>query len=169
MNVREALERQYRASLEMLERAVVQCPDSLWAAGTPNKFWHIAYHALFYVHFYLQKSDKDFMPWTGHRPDSQYLGPRPWAPEAPPKAVAPYSKDEVLEFQRFCRAELAARLPQLDMDAPSGFGWLPFSTLEVQLYSLRHLAHHTGQLIERLRSQGSIGVSWVIGRERPGE
>jgi len=162
MNILEMFDRQYRASLEMLEGAVRQCPDPLWYAGTRNRFWHVAYHALFYTHFYLQKSDKDFVPWPRHRPDSQYLGPRPGDPE-PLKAVEPYTKDEVLEYHQFCQAELAKRLPQLDMEAPSGFGWLPFSTLEVQMYSLRHLAHHTGQLIGRLRSAEDVGVSWVRG------
>jgi len=164
MNVSEMLERQCGASLEMLGRAVRLCPDSLWATGTPNRFWHIAYHALFYVHFYLQKSDKDFLPWPLHKPDSQYLGPRSWAPEALRQTIEPYTKKEVLEYLELCRAELSSGLLRLDMDAPSGFAWLPFSTLEVQLYSLRHLAHHTGQLIDRLRSVEGIGVQWVIGR-----
>jgi hypothetical protein len=29
------------------------------------------------------------------------------------------------------------------------------------LYNLRHLAHHTGQLTERLRTHAGIGLPWV--------
>ena len=148
----------------MLENAVLKCPEALWLAGTPNRFWHIAYHGLFYTHFYLQKADKPFVPWPKHQPDSQYLGPRPWDPEGRPRAIVPYTKEEILEYHRFCLAEVSSRIPLLDMDAPSGFGWLPFGTFEVQVYSLRHLAHHTAQLIERLRTSAGIGVAWAVGR-----
>jgi hypothetical protein len=49
----------------------------------------------------------------------------------------------------------------LDFDAPSGFFWLPFSKLELQLYNIRHVQHHTGQLIDRLRTVAGIGVARV--------
>jgi hypothetical protein len=31
----------------------------------------------------------------------------------------------------------------------------------VHLYNLRHLAHHTGQLADRLRIAANIGVTWA--------
>ena len=46
---------QYLAALTMLQRAIrVACPENLWLdAQYTNPFWHIAYHAVFYTHFYL--------------------------------------------------------------------------------------------------------------------
>jgi len=161
-NLHETVARQYRASLAMLKDAVTQCPESLWlAAEYPNKFWHIAYHVLFCTHMYLQNSHDEFIPWKKHREDYQWLGPLPWPPHERPKIGTPYSKEEVLEYLAICSAEIHAKVPGLDFSAPSGFSWLPFNKLELQLYNLRHLQHHTAQLIDRLRTAAQIGVAWV--------
>jgi hypothetical protein len=165
MNALEMFARQYRASLEMLGQAVAQCPEPLWLAPDyPNKFWHIAYHTLFFTHLYLQTSEAEFRPWLKHKKDYQFLGPRPWAPHEVPEIGAPYSKEDILEYHQFCLGETAARVPSVDLDAPSGFHWLPFNKAELQVYNIRHIQHHAGQLIDRLRTAEGIGTPWVIPR-----
>jgi hypothetical protein len=161
MDIKEALKSQYQAGLDMLEDAVKQCPEALWADPEPkNKFWHIAYHALFYTHLYLQTSEGDFTPWEHHRENSQFLGPNPRRPDLVPIAE-PYSKQEVLDYLGFCRKEVGKKVPGLNLDAESGFSWISFGKLEHQIYNIRHLQHHTGQLIDRLRTKAGIGVRWV--------
>jgi hypothetical protein len=161
-DIRESIARQYRASLAMLGNAIEVCPAGLWFdTAYTNKFWHIAYHAVFYTHFYLHPAEADFRPWVNHRRDSQFLGPRPWAPNEPVQPVAPYEKEDVLRYHEHCRAEMEARVPALDLAAPSGFSWLPFQKLELQFYNIRHLQHHTGQLGDRLRTAANLGVQWV--------
>ena len=68
-------------------------------------------------------------------------------------------KEDVLEYVDICRAEVDARTPTLDLAVASGFEWLPFDKLELQLYSLRHLTMHLGELADRLGNQG-IDVAW---------
>ncbi|MFZ0963400.1 MAG: DinB family protein [Terriglobia bacterium] len=161
-NLREILARQFRASLAMLREAVLKCPESLWLAPEyPNKFWHIAYHVLYCTHVYLQNSEKESTPWKKHRQDYQWLVPLPWPPHDRPKIGTPYTKEEILEYLQICREEIDVRVPCLDFNAPSGFSWLPFGKLELQLYNLRHLQHHTGQLVDRLRTAAQIGIAWV--------
>jgi hypothetical protein len=163
LNLPRLLTSQYRASLAMLRQAVEICPSDLWlASGYHNKFWHVAYHAVFYTHFYLQDSQADFRAWVKHQPDSQFLGPRPWAPNEAPALVNPYSRAEVLEYHRHCCEEVESRVPMLELSAASGFYWLPFNKMELQLYNIRHLQHHTAQLTDRLRSVAGVGVGWVI-------
>lgn len=113
---------QYRASLAMLGQAIDLCPEVLWlSADYQNRFWHVAYHAVFYTHFYLQTDEASFRPWAKHKPDSNFLGRRPWAPHEPPKIDSPYTKAEVLEYHELCRAEVDVKVPALDLSAPSGF------------------------------------------------
>ncbi len=153
--------RQYRAPLAMLKQAIELCPESLWLdASYTNKFWHIAYHSVFYTHFYLSTTEADFRAWPKHKPDSNYLGVRPWGPQEIPN-VDPYTKAEVLEYHEFCCAEVEAKVPGIHLEAPSGFGWLPFNKLEVQFYNIRHTQHHTGQLADRLRNVVNTGVAWM--------
>ena len=154
--------RQYRASLAMICQAIEMCPESLWLAPEyPNRFWRVAYHALFYTHLYLQPGEAGFHPWAKHKPDYQNLGSRPWAPGETPAIGTPYTKAEVLEYQEICCAEVEARVPTLDLGSASGFHWLPFNIMELQFYNIRHLQHHTGQLADRLRTAAGIGLVWV--------
>ena len=146
----------------MLEQAIVKCPDYLWDdPESKNKFWHIAYHALFYTHLYLQTSEEDFEPWTKHRAEYEFMGPQPWPPHKEPEIGVAYRKQEVLEYHELCQKQVAEQAAALDLDAASGFSWLPFGKLELQFYNIRHLQLHTGELCERLGTQAGIDVNWV--------
>ena len=47
----------------------------------------------------------------------------------------------------------------------TNFFWYPISKLEHQIVAIRHIAHHTGQLMDRLRKEADIGIEW-LGRNR---
>jgi hypothetical protein len=92
---------QYLAALEMLKQTITKCPESIWnSPSDKTKFWHIAYHALFYTHLYLQNSEADFTPWAKHRDEYQFIGQLPWPPHSPPHIGEPYDKDRLLEYLR---------------------------------------------------------------------
>jgi len=161
--VRQTILRQYRAALDMLGQAVERCPEELWLSSEyPNRFWHIAYHSVFYVHFYVQPSEAEFKPWAKHQPKSNFLGP--WAKDEPFELPEPYSKQDVQEYRELSRIEVEKQVPVVCFEAGSGFSWLPFNKLELQLYTIRHLQHHTGQLIDRLRNAAGFGVGWIGSR-----
>jgi hypothetical protein len=160
--MQQQLARQYLATLAMLKQAIEGCPAELWLdAKYTNQFWHIAYHTILYSHFYMHDSEAEFRPWAKHQKDSNYLGRPPRAPDEPMAAIEPYTREGLLEYHAFCRNEVKARVPAVSLDAESGFSWLPFNRFEVHLYNLRHLAHHTGQLADRLRTAAGIGTPWV--------
>jgi hypothetical protein len=161
LNLPDVILRQYRAPLAMLRKAIEACPEELWLQGEPNRFWQIAYHSLFYMHFYLSKTEADFVPWGKHRPNSNLLSVTPLRPDDVFGAAAPYSKAELLEYAALCSREIYRSAPLLDLEGDSGFHWLPFDKLELQFYNIRHLSHHTGQLLDRLRTHAGIGIGWV--------
>lgn len=162
MKLAQVIVSQYQAALAMLKQTIAQCPDTLWDnPADKTRFWHIAYHALFYTHLYVQEIEATFTPWPQHRPEYQFIGPVPWPPHAPPQIGAPYNRDTVLDYLAFCQREVAQRVPQLDLAAASGFDWLPFSKFEHLLYTLRHLQQHTGELMERLGTRANIEIDWV--------
>ncbi len=151
-SIRSAFDTQYQAGLDMLEAAVRACPDDAWDSDAHvNRFWHIAYHALFYVNLYLFQTADEHTPWCGHQEGAQDLG----------REVEPYSRASILEFLAFCRNRVRNRIAALDLTAESGFSWLPFGPVERLAYNLRHLQHHTGQLSERIRQDTGNGVRWV--------
>ncbi len=163
MEIKQIIQSQYLASLEMLKNAIANCPEWMWADPEPkNKFWHIAFHAIFYTHLYLQVAEKDFIAWDKHRDEYEFMGPLPWPPHELPKIGEPYTREEVLEYLELCKAQVNECLPRLNLDSDeSGFFWLPFNKLELQFYNIRHLQLHTGELCERLGTQAGVDVHWV--------
>lgn len=162
MTTNEIIRSQYQAALEMLNQAITQCPDDLWADPKfKNQFWHIAYHALFYTHLYLQPSEDDFIPWERHKENYHSMGPQSWSPHAEPEIGEPFLKEEMLEYLEICRQEIDNQVAALNLEAESGFPWIPFNKQELQFYNIRHLQQHTGELCERLGTHAQIDIGWV--------
>lgn len=162
MDLHAVLESQYGAALAMLEESIRACPPAAWDdPAHKNRCWRIAYHALFYTDFYLSESEGRFTPWERAQPEANFLGPLPWPPHRDPKPVKPYAPDDLQSYAEKIRGSLSDRIRSLPLDGPSGFPWLPFSRLELHIYNIRHIQHHAGQMIERLRGSIGIGVGWI--------
>ena len=155
MDVRQPIASQYMAALEMLKGAIAACPHALWQrANDITPFWQVAYHALFYTNLYLNDSEQTITLWPGHR--EEYRSEKPHNGPAP----EPASKDTILEFLAHCQNFVRQQVPALTLDAPSGFAWLSLTKFELQIYSIRHIQQHAGELMERLGADAS-GVDWV--------
>jgi hypothetical protein len=142
---------QYLAALAMFEQTVTRCPDDIWdRASDKNKFWNVAYHTLFFTHLYVEDSEEAFTPWIKHREAHEDFE-IPGTPE-------PYDKATILEYLAFCRRHVQERLPQLDLE--SSFDKRPYNKGELQIYSLRHIMQHTGELMERLAPYAEE-IDWV--------
>ncbi|HKJ26975.1 MAG TPA: DinB family protein [Anaerolineales bacterium] len=155
--MKDEIKSQYHASLDMFQQAVENCPPMLWRrVEDKNQFWHVAYHAVFYSHFYLHVTEESYIPWPKHRAEMISL-----SPDDAPGEVQPYTQAEILEFIEYLRERIDPMVDALEMGAPSGFSWLPFNKLELQFYNIRHLMQHTGELAERLWAEAGVEVGWV--------
>ena len=142
MDTQKIIQSQYLAALAMFEQVIVKCPETLC---NQDKFWQKAFHTLYYVHLYLQDVEADFQPWEKQHEDEGI----------------PYTRDEILEYLSLAKEMVRKRLPQIDLEAESGFYWLPFNKLELQFYNIRHIQQHTGELYERLGTRENIELDWV--------
>ena len=162
MDIVKTVASQFHATLTMMEQTVGTCPEEMWdEPGQANPFWRVAYHALFYVDLYLQPSEVEMALWEGCREGYQFLGPTPWPPHEQPAADQPYARDEVLAYVDYCRSLVDRTLPATDLSAPSGFHWLPFDKMELQIYNIRHLQQHVGDLSTLLLTQANLEINWV--------
>lgn len=158
MEVKEIIKSQYYASLEMLRQVIKSCPDSLWQNPEyKNQFWQVAYHVIFYTHFYLHPSEEDFIPWEKQKREYVSFDHSQSAMEG----EAPYSKEDILVYHKLCLARMEELVDSLDFEAESGFSWLPFNKLELQFYNIRHLQQHTGELSERVGATSEAEVKWI--------
>jgi hypothetical protein len=158
MDIKPILQSQYLASLEMLEDVIQHCPVEEWDNSSDlNRFWHVVYHALFYTHLYLQPEERDFQPWEKHRSELTSLSHG----EVMPLGLEPYTKYDLLRYLEHCRMIVHAVLPILDLEAESGFYWLPMTKFELQFYTIRHLQHHIGELFDRLGTRSGLDLTWI--------
>ncbi|NIV30349.1 MAG: hypothetical protein GWN58_12900, partial [Anaerolineae bacterium] len=72
-----------------------------------------------------------------------------------------YSKEDLLAYLELCRKQVEEQVAAVDLEAESGFHWLPFDKLELQFYNIRHIQQHTGELYERLGAAGGPELHWV--------
>ena len=169
--LRTILKSQFHAALAMLRPGIEHCPDELWDSDRyPNRHWQIAYHALFFAHFYLSRDANSFRPWTHHQAECQYPDGIPGPVDAEsdlPVGPSPYTKEQVLEYWTFCDELVDPSLDEADLNREeSGFYWYPIPKLEHLLVNIRHIQHHAAQLADRLRSVADYGVEWA-GARRP--
>ena len=135
-NIKYELWKQYGAALDMLENALVKCPVNLW--DNENKYWHNAYHCLFFTDYDLTTDPDNFHP------------PKPFTmSEMDPSGIMPertYTKDELITYLHFCRDKLRNLIKQDIANMKWDNGRRNYNMTEHLLHSMRHVQHHTGQL-----------------------
>jgi hypothetical protein len=164
MDIRAALKSQYHAALKTLHEVIAKCPDAMWddSSDGSSRFWRVAYHTLFFAHFYLQQSEEAFRPWSRHRDEAHVISTVSWENNRPPKPCEPFTRDDLLEYWRDVDGMIDAGVDALDLTAAqSGFPWVKMPTLEHQILNIRHIQHHAAALSSRLRRSAGVQIGWV--------
>lgn len=155
---------QYEAALTMLRAAIQATPNAIWdSADYENQTWRLAYHTLHYTKMYLTASFESFSPWDDAIAGAESLGGSWEDPDSSVIVEGVHTRDELVAYLESLLSELPQAITALPLEAESGFAWYPCSRLELHLNSIRHIQHHTGQIIERLRTNGVTGIDWVSG------
>jgi hypothetical protein len=154
---RGALGRQFGASIEALERAVVACPEDLWGDRSRRpEFWYLVYHTLFFLDLYLSGSAEGFSPPAPFTLDE--MDPRGLMPERV------YTKEELLAYlahgREKCRAVVSALTDERGAER-CAFAWGELSFAELLLDHMRHVQHHAAQLNLILRQRTDSAPGWV--------
>ena len=153
--LKASLWKQFGAAIDMLENAIVACPDPVWGTRVDWwEFWYLASHTLFWLDYCGTDDPKHFQP-----PAPFGLEELDYAGVLPPRV---YTKAELLTYlahgRELCRAKLAALTgEQLHQRAKTR----DLSAYELLLYSLRHVQHHAAQLNLLLRQQTDSAPRWV--------
>ena len=149
MDTKKVIQSQYLAALEMLKQAVVQCPPAAWdAPRDKDRFWFVAYHALRFAHQYLKAKEEGYPRWE-QRPFSN-----------PGK---PFSKEEILERLALVKRDVVEQIPIMDLDEKTGATGALANKFELQIYNIRHIQQHTGELYQRL-SPYNLKLEWASQR-----
>ena len=149
--------RQFVAAVDMLENAVVACPEELWGDRSRRpEFWYVVYHTLFYLDLYLSGSVEGFAPPTPFTLDEMD------ASGLMPERV--YTKDEMRAYLEHGREKCRATIESLTDEkarARCVFAWGEMSFAELLLDNMRHVQHHAAQLNLILRQTTDSAPRWV--------
>jgi hypothetical protein len=146
--LRTALWQQFGAAIDMLENALLACPDTLlqehlWSEGPEyGTFWDITYHTLSWLDLYLTGcSVEEFTPLAPFKKMSDDA-----------LAKHPYTRDELhtylVQLRQKCQTTFAA-LSDEKAHQPYTFPWPGGATVsyfELLLYTMRHVQEHAAQL-----------------------
>ena len=172
---RTALWQQFGATIDMLETALLACPNTHWngllwrdpEAPEYATFWSITHHTLFWLDFYLTGSLEGFAPPTPFTVDE--LAPGRVLPEQP------YTRDELRTYlvtmRKKCQTTIAG-LSDEKARQPVHFPWLgekPMSFLELLLHTMRHVQEHATQLNLFLGQNDIAGASDWVSRAKADE
>jgi hypothetical protein len=155
--MKENIWQQFGAAIDMLENAVLACPDNLWGDRSQRpEFWYVVFHTLFFLDLYLSDSDVGFVPPAPFTLDE--MDERGLMPERV------YTKEELRKYlehgRKKCRATIKT-MTEVKANRRCGFHWLDLSVAEVLLYNMRHVQHHAGQLNLILRQKIDSAPRWV--------
>ncbi len=156
---------QFGAAIDMLENALLACPDELWRdrlssdrsqPPESSEFWYVVYHTLFWLDLYLSGSAEGFAPPAPFTRDE--LDPAGLLPERV------YTKDELQTYLvhgcEKCRATIEA-LTDEKARQRCRFSWGEVSFLELLLYNMRHVQEHAAQLNLILGQKIGSAPGWV--------
>ncbi len=154
---RAIIGRQFAASIDMLENALVACPDELWSDRTrQTEFWYVVFHTLFYLDLYLSGTTEGFAPPAPYTLD-----------EMNPAGVLPeraYTKDELHAYLKHGREKCRTVFEELMGEQAQQrcvFTWGEMSYAELLLDNMRHVQHHAAQLNLILRQTTDAAPLWV--------
>ncbi|RPJ86420.1 MAG: DinB family protein [Acidobacteria bacterium] len=157
---RSVVWQQFSASIDMLENALLACPDDLWSDASQKpqfRFWYLVYHTVFYLDVYSSDSLETFAP-----PAPFTLSELDPAGELPERV---YTKDELQTYLDYGRRKCRAMLESLSDEKAQqrcGFEWeRDLSVAELVLDNLRHVQHHVAQLNLLLRQRTGSAPPWV--------
>lgn len=170
--ITEILTSQYRASLGMLRNALGRVPEKQWNNDAQNNpIWQIAYHVVWATKFYLGSNPESYAPFENAIEGAESLGgSQDW--ENPDNGVTVegfHTKKELISFIDEIENNLQQSIEAWPLEDSSGFEWYIYSRLELHINSIRHIQHHTAQIIERLKTVGTTGFPWRADQNPPQE
>lgn len=153
--LKEIIWNQFGASIEMLENAILLCPEEEW--NTDKLFWYQAFHCLFFLDYYLTLEPSSFIP------------PTPFTlsefEDTLPERV--YTKEELMTYLEFCKTKCRDLITSMT-DQIAHSHWtnqsqtMSYPVVEILLYNMRHVQHHAAQLNLLLRQTINDAPDWVF-------
>jgi len=154
---RAILWQQFGAAIDMLENAMLACPDELWSASSRRpEFWYSPITRSSGSTFTSPARLRDLLHRRHSRLDE--MDPAALIPEHP------YTKELLHTYLEHGREKCRATIADMSDEKAvrrCGFEWVDVTNAELLLYNMRHVQHHAAQLNLILRQTIDLAPGWV--------
>lgn len=161
--LKNSLWQQFGASMDMLVNTIAACPLAMYQ--TNKRFFYTAYHTAVFLDYYLTVPPTDFvaqLPFTLREKEDM---PADALDDVLPNEH--YTKEQLLGYMAASKEKGHALIMGIkETDNPRFVeqheaDGMVYSLLEILLYNMRHVQHHTAQLNKMLRENGHEPTKWV--------
>lgn len=162
LKIIDALNEQYGAAIGMLMHNLKKCPKEVWDDRTDGPpFWHVAYHAMWFLDWYLSDSHSTRESFQSKFGDKSSHFEQLTVTNIRDIILTP---EQLIDYLSEIKEKAKNRFDNLtsdDLVRPSVFDWHGNSVLSSLLYNLRHVMLHIGALNLRLHRKGVELDNWV--------
>jgi len=162
--LQSALGQQFGATIDMLEKVIIACPEQLWTVRLwederlprAAEFWYLVYHTLFWLDLYLSGSVEGFMPPPPFTLDE--MDPAGILPEKP------FTKEELLAYLEHGRLKCQSTIEGLTGEMAGQrcrFPWGEVTFAALLLDNMRHVQEHVAQLNMILGQKTGWSPGWI--------
>ena len=146
----------------MLENCINSYNESIWYEDQLylNPSWQIAYHVLYFANIYCSSTKTRIKHWEGEIPNYYKLYDTIKKKPKGLKMEKQYSKDEISKFLNHFRNLIPKYLASMIPNKKCWPNWYNISQFEFQINNIRHIQHHTAQLIERHDNKIEMPYEW---------
>lgn len=146
----------FERTLQMLGRAIDDCPDQLWdASDEAISIWQYAYHCLIGLDVFLRERGRPFVPLAFHNNAGGNLA-KGQGPVMTRDQIAGY-RDEVYARNR----DFLNSTPEVDFIRDVEIMGARLSLADLVMDQIRHVQHHVGAMHTQLRRHLGSAPPWV--------
>ena len=155
-------EKQYNKTLNMIYEIIVSYDEDLWHDNENYQYpaWQIAYHGIYYTNIYCSSKEEKIVSWPKEKEYYHFFGNKPWPPFEKVTIETPYSINNINEFIEFVREQVPNYLKDFSPDEKCWPFWYDETQFEFHINNIRHLQHHTAEILERHNNLKKTKYSW---------
>jgi hypothetical protein len=167
--IKESIWKQFGAGIDMLKHVIQLCPEEYWLFN--KKMFYQVYHCLLFLDYYLTIPPDNFsspLSFTFTAPEHI---PVDAIDDLVPDRM--YSKKELLSYLQLSREKCYTlimgltekQMSQCWIEKPDQLappGTMNYTVMEILLYNMRHVQHHTAQLNLLLRQGIGKAAAWPL-------
>ena len=156
--LKNTLLKQYNKTLDILIHVIGKYDETLWLNDSDYRHpaWQLVYHALYYANIYCAPNEKAKVKWPRQIKDYHLF-----MKTKKQEFASPYSRDDMLAFLEFFRGKIPGYLEHLEPEADCWPHWYDENQLEFHINNIRHIQHHTAEVIERADIISKFDYPWI--------